>query len=88
MNTANTAPDGARHTEKEVLTASEVCEYTGFSQSYLYKLTSRRVIPHYKPSGKVLFFNRQELEEWLQSNRVSTAAEIESKAHRMCNNSR
>ena len=84
----NTAPEGASLNSKEVLNASEACQYTGFSKSYLYKLTSRREIPHYKPSGKMVFFNRLELEAWLQTNRVSTAAQIAGEAHRICNNSR
>lgn len=87
-NTENTAPEGASLNTKEVLTTKDVCQMTGFSKSYLYKLTSRRAIPHYKPSGKVVFFNRHEVEAWLQSNRVSTAAEIAGEAQRICNNSR
>lgn len=84
----NTAPEGANLNEKEVLTASEACQYTGFSKSYLYKLTCRRAIPHFKPSGKMVFFNRHELEAWLQSNRVCTAAEIAGEAQRICKSSR
>ena len=37
-------------------------------------------IPHYKPMGKMCYFNRQELEQWLQNNRVSTTNEIEQRA--------
>jgi len=88
QKTINTAPDGANLNEKEVLTASEACQYTGFSKSYLYKLTSRREIPHYKPSGKMVFFNRHELEAWLQGNRVCTAAQIAGEANRICNQSK
>lgn len=50
---------------KNVLTFSEAVKYTGFKPSYLYKLTSQGIIPHYKPTGKLLFFKRQELEEFL-----------------------
>lgn len=80
--------DSASLSNKEVLTASEACAYTGFSKSYLYKLTSRREIPHYKPSGKMVYFNRHELEAWLQSNKVETAARITGDAQRYCVNSR
>jgi excisionase family DNA binding protein len=45
----------------------EACEYLGFAPSYLYKLTYRKVVPHYKPSGKVLFFSKNELDEWIFS---------------------
>lgn len=43
----------------------EACAYLGFSPSYLYKLTYRKVIPHYKPMGKMLFFSKHELDEWV-----------------------
>jgi len=43
----------------------EACAYLGFAPSYLYKLTYRKVIPHYKPTGKMLFFSKCELDEWI-----------------------
>ena len=66
---------------KEVLTADETARYMGISKSYLYKLTMRGDIPHYKPMGKMCYFNRHELEEWLQQNRVSTSTEINDRAN-------
>lgn len=85
-NVAAELADKVIFTTKEVLTSDEVARYMGISKSYLYKLTMRREIPHYKPMGKVCYFNRKELEEFLQSNRVSTAAEISSKAQSYCMN--
>lgn len=69
---------------KEVLTSDEAARYMGLSKSYLYKLTMNRQIPHYKPMGKLCYFNRKELEQWLQSNRVSTEIEVEQKAQAYC----
>lgn len=67
---------------KEVLTSDEVARYMGVSRSYLYKLTMTRAIPHYKPQGKMCYFNRHEIEEWLQTNRVATDREISDRAAR------
>lgn len=69
---------------KEVLTSEETALYMGVSRSYLYKLTMNRAIPHYKPLGKMCYFNRREIEAWLQSNRVATATEISDRAEAMC----
>lgn len=69
---------------KEVLTSDEAAKYMGVSKSYLYKLTMRQQIPHYKPMGKMVYFNRLELEQWLQNNRVSTATEISQQAAAYC----
>ena len=71
---------------KEVLTSDEAARYMGISKSYLYKLTMRKEIPHYKPSGKMVYFNRKELEAWLQTNRASTDTEINQKAQAYCIN--
>lgn len=59
-------------TVKEVLTTSEASAYLGLSESYIYKLTSTHQIPHYKPNGKLVYFNRKELCEWALKNRVQT----------------
>ena len=53
---------------KEVLTFDEASDYTGISRSYLYKLTASGRIPHSKPNGKMLFFEKKKLEDWLLQN--------------------
>ena len=63
---------------KTILTLEEVAKYTNYSKSYIYKLTSRREIPCYKPNGKQLYFKRTEIDEWLLTNREMTNKEIES----------
>ncbi len=55
-------------TNKKVLSFDEACDYTGISRSYMYKLTSSGKIPHSKPGGKLIFFNRDLLEAWLLAN--------------------
>lgn len=70
--------------QKDVLTFDEAVSFTGMSKSYMYKLTSAHKIPHYKPSGKMVYFNRNELQAWLLQNRISTHDELESKAQAYC----
>ena len=52
---------------KEILTVKEAKEFLGISESQLYKLTRTLTIPHYKPSGKTIFFSRQEIIDWVKS---------------------
>nr|WP_255469916.1 helix-turn-helix domain-containing protein [Bacteroides hominis (ex Liu et al. 2022)] len=56
------------YTTKKVFTFQEACMYIGVSESLLYKLTSGKEIPHYKPRGKMLYFAKEELDEWLLRN--------------------
>lgn len=68
-------------TQKEVLTSEEAAKYLGVSKSCLYKWTMSRAIPHYKsPTGKMCFFNRKEIEAWMQSCKVATNDELEQQA--------
>ena len=64
---------------KEVLDLDEASFLTGFSTGHLYRLTSQRLIPHYKKNRK-LYFKKAELEAWMLEDRVLTAAEIDSAA--------
>lgn len=70
--------------DKEVLTLDECAAYTGLSKSHLYRLTSQRVIPFYKPMGGTIYFRRSEIEDYLLRNRHATQTEINSKATTYC----
>lgn len=78
----NLLTDNTLFCTKEVLTSDETARYMGVSKSYLYKLTMRKQIPHFKPI--MCYFNRMELEQWLQSNRVATTTKIEQQAQAYC----
>jgi excisionase family DNA binding protein len=67
--------------QKEVLNFNEAAVYIEVSHSHLYKLTSTGTIPAYKPNGKKLYFNRQELNKWLLSNRQTSLSDIEEEVN-------
>lgn len=68
---------------KRIMTLSELASYIGMSESYIYKLTSRNVIPHYQPLGKTIYFDRYEIDEWILRSKVPSKKEIERKANAM-----
>lgn len=70
--------------QKELLTLDEAEQYTGLTKSYLYKLTSNKVIPHFKPNGKMIYIKREVLDEWMMSNPVASETELNSKAQAYC----
>ena len=61
---------------KNVLSFEEACKFTN-----LYKLTSTQQIPHYKPQGKMIYFEKDALEAWLRQNPVKTQAQISQEAN-------
>lgn len=69
---------------KEVLSLDECAAFTGYSKNHLYRLTSQRAIPFYKPMGGTIYFKKSEIEDWLLRNRQATDAEINSKAATIC----
>jgi excisionase family DNA binding protein len=64
---------------KKVLNLNELADYIGFSKSYVYKLTSQNLIPHSKPNGKAVFFDRDEIDKWLLNNSTITHQQSRSK---------
>lgn len=66
--------------QKNALTFDEGADFIGISKSHLYKLTMDNLIPYYKPRGKMIYFDRAELENWLLQNRITPADELEAKA--------
>ena len=54
--------------KKEVWTIEDVATYSKLSKSTIYKLVSARKIPHSKPNGKVIYFKRDDVINFLLSN--------------------
>lgn len=63
------------------MTAKEAAAYLGFTINGLYVKCSKKLIPHYKPSGGRLYFLREDLDRWIASGRVATDAEIQQRAN-------
>lgn len=70
------AIEDALYTTKDILNMKEVCQYLDISQSLLYKLTCSGEIPHFKPRGKMIFFEKKELIEWIKRNRENDSTPI------------
>ncbi|NJY64155.1 helix-turn-helix domain-containing protein [Salinimicrobium sp. CDJ15-81-2] len=65
---------------KTVMSLEEASEYSGISRSYLYKLTAKGEIPFSKPRGKMIYFSKEKLDEWLLSNSRKSGREIKIEA--------
>lgn len=63
----------------------EACLYLNMKKSYIYQLTSRKMIPHYKPTKGKVYFKRSELDNWVYSNYQKTEDEINREAQNHIN---
>lgn len=62
---------------KDMLTIEELSYYTGFSIDYIYSLTHKKLIPYYKPSGKKIYFDKAEINDWMHQNKSIALQEAE-----------
>ena len=51
--------------QKTILNIEEVAKYTSLSKDYIYRLTSTKKIPHSKPTGRKLYFEKIEVDNFL-----------------------
>ena len=65
--------EGKLYLTKEVFTLAEVAEYLGLSTSQIYKFTMKLEIPHYKPRGKMVYFDRKEIVKWMKKHHYGIA---------------
>ncbi|MCC8038047.1 MAG: helix-turn-helix domain-containing protein [Bacteroidales bacterium] len=66
--------------KQKLMTSKEAAKYLGISLSYFRKMMMRRVIPMYKPGGKLCFFDPKDLDDYLASSRVPSQAENDETA--------
>lgn len=66
---------------KEILTLDEATTYLQVSKSFLYKLTSKGEITHFKPSGKLIYFQRQDLNNWMLQNKNEDYDKVEAEVY-------
>jgi len=65
--------------KSNLLNVSKLSEFLGLSRSTIYKLTMGRRIPYFK-RGKFIYFDEEEIIEWIKLRRVKTIDEIEGEA--------
>ena len=75
------------YTTKDILNMKEVCQYLDISQSLLYKLTCSGEIPHFKPRGKMIFFEKKELIEWIKKINLLSSEIIKGSSKTISNDS-
>lgn len=63
----------------KIMTTKTVATYLNVTPSTIYKMTSSREIPHSK-RGKILYFDKKEIDEWVLKNKRLTNQDIDDLA--------
>jgi len=61
------------------MTIQEAAEFLNLAVPTLYTMTSKHTIP-YRKRGKRLYFRLSELEQWLESGKKKSVAELDTEA--------
>ena len=68
---------------KEVLTVEEASRFMDIARSSLYKMTSDRSIPFYRPNGKMIYFEKADILAWMRRNRTVSQEEVNEHAQQV-----
>ena len=63
---------------KRIYTIKEAAKVIGVSDYYIQKLISSKQIPHSKPTGKLIFVRRRDLENFLMKNYITSEDDIDT----------
>ena len=75
-------PVSSQRAAGELLTAAQAADYLAITISYLYKLSSKGTLPKHKPGGKMIYFEKTDLEAYKTGNRISSVSEIATQTRR------
>lgn len=67
-------------TTKEILTLEEASAFLGIAKSTLYKMTHLNQLPFFKPAGKLIFFEKKALLDWVRGAKSLSEEEIRAEA--------
>ena len=67
------------------LTIPQAADFLGLKATSLRNLCYRKQIPHFKPNGGRLLFDRAELEAYVRAGRVASNAELAERADAILN---
>ena len=78
------ALEGIYLCQKEIFNFDEAAAYLSISKSTLYKLTSKKEIPFYKPN-RLVFFERAELDNWIRAAAVKSEDQLNDQVNALKN---
>ena len=58
------------------LTVQQLADYLHVSRDHIYQLVSKRKIPFVRPVGRLIFFNREEIDAWMKRARIDADHEL------------
>ena len=60
----------AHQTNSGYLSPEQAASYLNVSKSMIYKLGSLNVFPRYKPTQGLVYYKKQDLDQWIEKSRI------------------
>lgn len=60
---------------EQYVTINNLCIILGIKKNTAYKLSSKKVLPKYKPSGKIVLFKRSDIIAYIERKRIASRQE-------------
>lgn len=62
------------------LSLEDTCKYMKVTKTHLYRLMKERLITYSKPTGKIAYFKKSDIEEYMSRNTIPSFASLEALA--------
>jgi excisionase family DNA binding protein len=66
--------------QRTIMRVQDAAAFLGYSIQYLYKLVEARKITVYKPTGRYIFFKREDLEKFIECGKIPANNELQKGA--------
>ena len=63
---------------KEIMNLKEACEYTGLSKVTMLRAVRAKEVKHYRKTNKLIFFTKNDVDNWLLANPVEAEKPTEA----------
>lgn len=73
---------------KEIINLEEAAQLLGVSKSTMYKYLNTRKLSYSKPTGKILFFRKEDIYDFITSNKYASKNELMSGASQIADKSK
>ncbi len=63
---------------KSFMTTEELRNYLGVSISSIYKISQKNLLPKFRPTGRKIYFLKDDVDAFLLKNRIASIEELNS----------
>ena len=63
---------------RDFLTLKETAQFLGLTTKTMYDYNLKKILPYYSPNGKLKYYKRSDLEDYITAKKIKSAQEMEA----------